>query len=137
MNESKLPSDLILFDGVCKFCNASINLIIRNDSKNIFYFATIQSSAGNTILTQLGFDPQSPTTFVYLKNGTVYTQSNAALEIASCLKPPMSYLAVLKIIPRFLRDWAYQLVAHNRYRILGRNDSCMIPSKELQSRFLD
>ena len=131
------PNELIIFDGVCKFCNASINFIIRNDPNTVFCFATAQSAAGSNILKQLGIDPNDPTTFVFLSHGVAHLQSDAALEIAKKLRAPWSYLIVLKVVPRFLRDQVYRFIARRRYQILGKYDTCMIPSKELQSRFLD
>lgn len=137
MDENQFPNELIIFDGMCKFCNASINFIIRNDPNTAFYFSSAQSITGRNVLEGLGLNPSDPTTFVLLKNGIAYTQSNAAIEIAKNLKTPWSYFGVLKIVPRALRDWIYAFIARNRYRILGKLDSCMIPTAEHKSRFLD
>ena len=132
-----LPNNLVLFDGVCKFCNASINFIIRHDANTVFYFATVQSKTGRDALTHFGIDPDNPTTFLLIKNAHVYTKSNAALEIAKHLAPPWSYLRAFRIFPLILRDAAYTLVAKNRYRILGKHDVCVIPHPEVKARFLD
>jgi len=133
----RLPNNVIVFDGICRFCNASINFVIRNDPNTVFYFARAQSNTGSAILRSMGLDPQNPLSVVLIKNGEALTKSNAALTIATHLKRPWSFLRILRAIPVSLRDWLYSLVANNRYRIFGKHQHCMLPSAQLRSRFLD
>ena len=131
----------ILFDGVCNFCNASINFIIDRDSKGIFKFAALQSEVGQELLKKFGLktnDSESRTfdSIVAIKGDKVYQKSDAALEIARRMDGIWKIFYVFKIIPAFLRNPVYDLVAKNRYRIFGRTDACRIPTPELKARFL-
>ncbi len=131
----------ILFDGVCNFCNASINFIIDRDSKGIFKFAALQSEVGQALLKEFGLktsDSESRTfdSIVAIEGDKVYQKSDAALEIARRMDGIWKIFYVFKIIPAFLRNPIYDLVARNRYRIFGRTDACRIPTPELKARFL-
>jgi predicted DCC family thiol-disulfide oxidoreductase YuxK len=131
----------ILFDGVCNFCNASINFVIDRDSKGIFKFATLQSEVGQELLKKFSLqtsDSESRTfdSIVAIEGDKVYQKSDAALEIARRMNGIWKIFYVFKIIPSFLRNPIYDLVAKNRYRIFGRTDACRIPTPELKTRFL-
>lgn len=132
MNQS-----IIIFDGVCNLCNASINFIIKHDHAKRFTFATTQSKHGARLLNDLGIDPKDPTTFVYIDIDDTYLKSDAAVAIAKHLRRPWSGFNYLRFIPQFIRDFAYSLIAQNRYKLLGKREVCMIPSPELKARFLD
>ncbi len=126
----------ILFDGVCNFCNASINFIIDRDSKCIFKFAALQSEIGQELLRKNGLKTSDFDSIVAIEGDKVYQKSDAALEIARRMDGIWKIFYVFKIIPAFLRNPIYDLVAHNRYRIFGRTDACRIPTPELKARFL-
>ena len=126
----------ILFDGVCNFCNASINLIIDRDSKGIFKFAALQSEVGQELLKKFGLKTSDFDSIVAIEGDKVYQKSDAALEIARRMDGIWKFFYVFKIIPPFLRNPIYDLVARNRYRIFGRTDACRIPTPELKARFL-
>lgn len=132
-----MPKAIIIFDGVCNFCNSSINFIIEQDHRERFSFATTQSQYGIRVLNDLGIDPSDPTTFVYIDNNDVYLKSDAALEIAKHLQRPWCFLSWLKYSPKCIRDFMYSLIAKHRYKILGKRDSCMVPCIELRERFFD
>ena len=134
---NNLPDRLIIFDGICNFCNAGTNFIISRDPSAKFTFTAIQSDTGTRLLKNLGIDPDHPNTFVMVKNGEVYVKSTAALEIAKDLTGPWSITAYLLIIPRIIRDSLYSLIARNRYSLMGKRDSCMIPTADIRSRFID
>ena len=126
----------ILFDGVCNFCNASINFVIDRDSQKIFKFAALQSDVGQQILRENNF-PQSEFDSIFLTDGNkIYQKSDAALEIAKRLDGAWKIFYFFKIVPRFIRDFVYDLVAKNRYKIFGKSESCRIPTPELKERFL-
>lgn len=127
---------VILFDGVCNFCNATINFVIDHDRANRFVFAPLQSETGRQLLQTNGLDNAKLDSVVLLKNGVVYHKSDAALQIARQLDGPWPLLYVFRILPRFLRNFVYDIVARNRYRWFGRRDSCRMPSPELRQRFL-
>jgi len=129
--------NVIVFDGVCKLCNRCVRFVIERDPDARFRFAALQSAGGVRLLRQHGFDPRNVHTFVLLKGGRIYVRSAAALEIARQLRGPARLLALLRIVPRRLRDRLYDVVARNRYRWFGKLDACVAPAPEVKARFLD
>lgn len=141
-------SAVVLFDGVCNFCDASVNFVIEHDSEGYFKFAPLQSEAGRTLAAEFGLasktaeqppaDDMIPIDSVILiEDGKAYTHSTAALKIARKLGRPWSWLYALMIVPVVIRDFFYRLFAKYRYRIFGRKDQCVLPTHEVKSRFLD
>ncbi len=128
---------IILFDGVCNLCNSSVQYVIRHDPAAKFVCAPQQGSTGTDLLKKYGFDETSTNSFVLIQNGKAYTKSTAALKVAWQLKGIIRLLYVFIIIPAFIRDAVYTLIANNRYKWFGRRESCMIPTPELQKRFLN
>jgi predicted DCC family thiol-disulfide oxidoreductase YuxK len=131
---------IVLFDGVCNFCNGSVNFIIRRDRSKIFRFAPLQSEAGAKILRQFGQfgSPQDwLETIVLVEDGSCYTRSTAALRIVRRLGGPWRILYAFSVIPAAARDPIYDLIARNRYRWFGRKDACMIPTPEIREQFLE
>jgi len=137
MDETRLPNNLIVFDGVCNFCNRAINFIIKHDASARFSFTTIQSATGQQLLRQHGLDPQDPSTLLLLHNEQALFMSSAALEIAKHLDGNFRFLNLFSIFPTRLRDLCYQLIARNRHKLMGRRAHCMVPSGEQQARFID
>ncbi|MBS1568834.1 MAG: thiol-disulfide oxidoreductase DCC family protein [Bacteroidetes bacterium] len=131
-----LPDHLVLFDGVCNLCNGAVQFIIRHDKHNRFRFAPLQSGAGRSILGEAGTPGDAFSTIVYLRKGKVLTKSKAVLHVARDLGGAWQLFHGLIILPRFLRDAAYDLVARNRFRWFGRRESCMVPGPGLEGRFL-
>jgi len=127
--------DVIFFDGVCNFCNASINFIIDHDATRRYRFASLQSDLGQKILQQYGYSTVEFDTILLVRDGKLYEKSTAALEIARYLKG-WSWLYAFSILPRFIRDSVYGLVARNRYRIFGKSEACRIPTPEERSLFI-
>src|SRR5690349_348199 len=107
---------IILFDGICNYCNSMINFVIRQDKKNIFRFAPLQSIAGQQLLEQYGIDNKAMDSFVLIKDGKAYQKSTAALSVMNLLPWYWKELQVLRIVPRFLRDEIYDFIARNRYK---------------------
>jgi predicted DCC family thiol-disulfide oxidoreductase YuxK len=128
---------IILFDGVCNFCNASINFVIDRDSRNKFRFAALQSDTGRQLLGQYGVqDSSSLDSVVLIKNNKVYKKSAAALEIVKDLQGLWPALYLFRIFPSFLLDILYDVIARNRYKLFGRTDACRIPTPQLRQKFL-
>jgi predicted DCC family thiol-disulfide oxidoreductase YuxK len=128
---------IVIFDGVCNLCSASAQFIVRNDRRHAFMLASAQSAAGRQLLVNNGFDPGQLDTFVLLTDGKLFVRSDAALRIAQELDWPWRALALLRMVPRFLRNALYDLVARNRYRWFGKKNQCMIPSAAIKARFLE
>lgn len=128
--------EIILFDGVCNFCNSSINFVIDHDPEKHFKFAALQSEIGQEILTQFHKNTKDFDSVILLKNNQLYEKSEAALEITKHLSGFWKYLSVFKILPTFFLNFFYDIIAKNRYRIFGKSDSCRMPTAELRERFL-
>jgi predicted DCC family thiol-disulfide oxidoreductase YuxK len=126
---------VILFDGVCNLCNHSVQFIIRHDHRSQFHFAALQSGFGMAQLLHFGIEQGMLNTVILIHHGKAYQKSNAALEIAKKLSGLWPALYIFKLVPRFMRDGMYDLIAKNRYKLFGRLDECMIPTPELKSRF--
>ena len=134
---------IILFDGVCNLCNASVQFIIERDPTAIFRFSALQSDFGQSILAKnsLNTDLSSQRheggdSVILVENGKVYDRSTAALRIARQLSGVVKLLYVFIIVPRPIRDFVYKIIAKNRYRWFGKQDACWMPTKELKARFL-
>jgi predicted DCC family thiol-disulfide oxidoreductase YuxK len=127
---------IILFDGVCNFCNASINFVIDRDSKGIFKFAALQSEVGQEILRKFSLKTQDFDSIIAIDGDNVFQKSDAALEIARRMDGLWKLCYVFKVIPSFLRNPIYDLIARNRYKIFGKTEACRIPTPELKARFL-
>lgn len=127
----------MLFDGVCNLCSGAVAFIIARDRRAQFGFASLQSDAGRRLLRELNGDGALPDTFVLVEDGRMFTQSTAALRIAQRLGFPWNLAALLRVLPRAIRDRAYRVVARNRYRWFGKREVCMMPTPDLRRRFLE
>ena len=129
---------IILFDGVCNLCNTSVQYVIKHDKKDLFRFVALQSETGQKILKHIGISTNNIDSIVLYEPGVAYYyKSSAALEIAKNLGGIFTYGTIFKIIPTSLRDSIYDYVAKNRYKWYGKQDNCMIPTKELKAKFLE
>ena len=137
-NIENIPTkyEIILFDGICNFCNSSINFVIDHDPEKHFKFAPLQSEIGQEILTQFHKNTKDFDSVILLKNNQLYEKSEAALEITKHLSGFWKYLSVFKILPTFFLNFFYDIIAKNRYRIFGKADSCRMPTPEWKERFL-
>lgn len=136
----KLPKNkkIILFDGVCNLCNGAVTFIIKHDKTDTFRFASLQSEIGKKLVAERGMDPEELDSIILIDPGVAYYQkSTAALEISRELSGGYSLLKNFLFIPEGLRDGIYNFVASNRYKWYGKKESCMIPTPELKSKFLD
>jgi len=132
--EVKFP--ILLFDGVCNLCNASVQWVLKHDSKGIFHFAALQSDTGQALLRQHGLDALNFDSVVLVDGERIYLRSDAPLEVARCLGGFWWLLYVFKVIPRPIRDAIYNWVARNRYRWFGQREECVLPQPEWKARFL-
>ena len=128
---------IVLFDGVCKFCNASVNFILDHDPAGRVRFAALQSQTGQALLQRFGLKTTDFDTLVLVEGQRASTRSTAALRVASYLSVPWRFAAALLLMPSFVSDPLYNLLARNRYRWFGRLDACRVPTPEVRARFLD
>jgi len=129
---------LILFDGVCNLCNASVLYVIKRDKRDLFMFAPLQSNIGKQIIKKYNIDSNKTDSIILLEpeKGISY-KSTAALKIVSKLTFPSNLLSIFLIIPPFIRNWVYNYIAKNRYKWYGKKENCMIPTPELSAKFLE
>ncbi|UCE63757.1 MAG: thiol-disulfide oxidoreductase DCC family protein [Nitrospirota bacterium] len=127
---------VIVFDGVCNFCNAFVDFVIGHDPQGKFKFGTLQSGPGQEVLIRLGLHTEDFETFLLLEQGKVFTKSTAALKIAKCLTGPWPLLAMFLLVPRSIRDGLYDFIARRRYRWMGKRDTCRMPSSGERERFI-
>lgn len=127
---------VILFDGVCNLCNSSVNWVIDRDSKNLFQFASLQSDYGISVVKKFSITGNYMDTVVLLEEDKIFMRSDAVLRILKHLGGVYSLAYVFILVPRFIRDFVYKVIAKNRYRWFGKQDACRIPSPDLKAKFL-
>jgi len=127
---------ILLFDGVCNLCNASVQWVLKHDRRGEFRFSALQSELGQQLLLQHGLASEHFDTVVLVVGEQIFLRSDAPLEIVRRLGGLWRLLYFFKILPRPLRDAVYNFVARNRYRWFGRREECMLPKPEWKERFL-
>ena len=132
----KMSQSIILFDGVCNFCNYWVNFIIDHDKQNNFKFAALQSEKGRELLDKFNLPKDDFDSFVLVSQNKVYKKSSAAFEIAKHLNGWPKIFAPLRILPVTLTNFFYDLIAKNRYKFFGKKEACRIPTKAEKSKFL-
>lgn len=128
-------NNIVLFDGVCNFCNSSVNFIIERDPSAKFKFTPLQSEIGEELIKKYSL-PNTLETIILLQHGKIYTKSSAALRIAKSLNGLWSLMFFFYLVPKFLRDPFYMIVANNRYKWFGKQETCMVPTAEVRNRYL-
>lgn len=128
-------SGIILFDGVCNFCDLSVQFIIKRDPAGNFQFASLQSEISQSLLKEHEL-PENADSVVLIENGRYYLKSSAALRICRDLSGLWRLIYILIIVPKPIRDFCYDILARNRYKWFGKKDHCKVPSPEVRNRFL-
>lgn len=129
---------IILFDGICNLCNGAVIKVIKNDKKNVFLFAPIQSETGQKIINHLGIDTSKTDSIIlYEPNKAYYIKSAAALQIMKEFSGFWKLMQIFTILPDAFNNIFYDFIARNRYKWYGKKESCMIPTPELKAKFLD
>lgn len=131
-----MENGIIIFDGVCNFCNSSVNFIMERDTHNYFKFTANQHEAGKKILSDNGVNVEDVSTVFLYKNGKLYKKSTAALHIARALRFPWFLFYAFILIPSPIRDIVYDFIARNRYKWFGKKETCRMPSPAERTKFL-
>lgn len=139
MEIENLPKDkkIILFDGVCNYCNDKINFVIRKDKTDVFRFVPLQSETGQKIIKYLGINPSIDSIVLYEPGYAYFIKSEAVFRIIKDLTSSVKLLLLFSFIPTSIKNIFYDIVARNRYKWYGKKESCMIPTPELKSKFLE
>ena len=132
----ELDYPVVFFDGICNFCNATVNFVIKNDRKALFKFSSLQSEFGQFFLRENSLPPASFETIYLIKDGKIYERSDAIVEIGKHLNWVWPLAYILSIVPLRIRNAGYDFVARNRYRLFKKANTCRIPSPEEYNRFI-
>ena len=127
-------SNIVFFDGVCGLCNGFVDFLIKRDRKGVLLFAPLQGDKARELFPTINSEKLE--TIIYWRNGKEIHKSNAVLFILKDMGGPWSLCYVLRICPRFLRDWIYDFVAKNRYNWFGKRDACRLPTESEKMRFI-
>lgn len=128
---------LILFDGICNFCNDSVRFIMKRDKNDLFRFASIQSELGKKMTQERGIDTQKIDSIILIDIGNAYyLKSTAALQIAKKISGIWPLMAVFLYIPESIRDGLYDFIARNRYTWFGKKEECPLPSLEERNKII-
>jgi predicted DCC family thiol-disulfide oxidoreductase YuxK len=127
---------VVLFDGVCKLCNGWAKFLIRHDRDHLVRLATVQSPEGQALLAWAGLPVDAFDTMAVIRDHHYWVRSEAFFEVVALLPAPWPALRALRIFPQWLRDWSYDRIALNRYRLFGKHDVCLLPTPDHQRRFL-
>jgi len=127
---------VVLFDGVCNYCNTMVRFAIRNDSKARLKFSPLQSQTGQQLKSQFNIPPEIDSV-IFIDNNKAYTYADAAIRICKYLDWPAKALFAFIVFPKFIRQPTYKWIAKNRYRWFGKKETCMIPTPEVRGRFLE
>jgi predicted DCC family thiol-disulfide oxidoreductase YuxK len=126
---------VFLYDGLCVLCSRSVRFVLRHERDAAIRFVAIQSDEGRALAATHGVDPDCPDTFLFVEGGRALRKSDGVIALFGRLRSPWSYTWVLRACPRLARDWLYDRVARNRYRLFGKRAACMAPTPELRDRF--
>ena len=127
---------ILLFDGVCNLCNGFVQFVIKRDTGGKFKFAALQSDAGREQLKRFGLPEKYMESFIYIREDKYYRKSTAVLNMLKDLGGGWRLTFGFMIFPAFIRDFFYDIISNTRYKIFGKRDTCMIPTPDLERRFL-
>lgn len=126
---------VMLFDGVCVLCAASVRFVLKHERLHDIRFVAIQSAEGRALAAAHGLDAGDPASFLFADDSGAFTKTTGIIALARHLRRPARALALLRIVPRPFRDWAYDRIARNRYALFGKREACLIPDAALRARF--
>jgi predicted DCC family thiol-disulfide oxidoreductase YuxK len=132
------PDDrpIIIFDGYCALCSGWANFVLRHDRRGSYRLLRAQSPLGHALYVHYGLDPQDYETNILIADGRAWFKSESTIRMLTGLGPPWSLAAVFRILPRALRDYMYEFIARNRLRFFGKRETCYVPAKQHEDRFL-
>ena len=127
---------VMMFDGVCNLCCAGVRFFMARDKPGLIRFCPMQSETGQSMLRELGLPLEDYETFAVRDGNAVFYRSDAYLQLLRYLPYPWRLLGAMRIVPRAVRDWLYDRIAQNRYRLFGRRDRCIVPTPAQRARFI-
>ena len=138
MEIDSLPKDkkIVLFDGVCNYCNEKINFIIKNDKQDVFRFVALQSETGQKIINYLGIDSSIDSIILYEPGYAYFIKSEAVFRIIKHLSSSVRLLLLFNFIPTSIKNIFYDIIAKNRYNWYGKKESCILPTEDVKRKFI-
>lgn len=138
MDIEYLPKDkkIVLFDGVCNYCNDKINYVIKNDSQDIFRFVALQSETGQKIIKHLGIASSVDSIILYEPGYAYFIKSEAVFRIIKHLSSAIKLVLIFNFIPTTIKNIFYDIIAKNRYNWYGKKESCMMPTDDVKRKFI-
>lgn len=127
---------IIVFDGACALCSGLVQFVLRHDKAGRYRFLPAQSALGHALYVHYGLDPEAYESNILLQDGVAWFKSEGCIRIAEGLGAPWSLAAALRLLPVPMRDWLYERIARNRFRLFARRDTCFVPGAEFSGRFL-
>jgi len=127
--------NILFYDGDCGLCNRSVAFVLKHEKEPELFFSALQSDFAKKELARYGYDFSQMGTFALIKEGKIYYKSDAALNLSSFVKAPYKWFSIFKIVPKFIRNAVYDLVARNRKKWF-KKEYCVLPDKETLGRFL-
>lgn len=132
-----MTSSLVFFDGVCNLCNGTVQFLLKIDTRRRLQFGSLHGETAKQILPKYQISPDTLNSIVFIHQNKVHTESNAVLEIFRVIGGLWAILYIFIIIPAFIRNALYKLIARYRYEWFGKKKECIIPYPELRNRFID
>lgn len=138
MEINQLPQDkkIILYDGVCNYCNDKVNFIIKNDTNDSFRFVALQSEIGQKIVTYLGIDKTIDSIVLYEPDYAYFIKSEAVFRIIKQLSSTVKLLLLFNFVPTSIKNLIYDFIAKNRYKWFGKKENCLLPSEDISGKFI-
>ena len=136
INSYSLPANVIVFDSQCVLCDRWVRFVVYHDKRAVFYFASVHSETGSNLLRLAGLDQLNPESMLFMRNGHIYSHTDAILRVLWQLGGPWRFSLIMRILPAFIRDPLYVAVAKRRYQWFGTKETCLMPQNVSKSRFL-
>lgn len=138
MEINQLPQDkkIILYDGVCNYCNDKVNFIIKNDTNDSFRFVALQSETGQKIVTYLGIDKTIDSIILYEPGYAYFIKSEAVFRVIKHLSSSVKLMLLFNFIPTSIKNLLYDYIAKNRYKWYGKKENCLLPSEDISGKFI-
>lgn len=127
---------MLLFDGECNLCSGFVQFVLKHEKSARIWFASLQSEAGRALASAHGVDTAAVDTLVFIDGGRAHVRSDGALRLTRYLRRPWSAAAVLRVVPRPVRDGVYRFVANHRHQWFGQPTECFVPTPAVRDRFL-
>ena len=126
---------VLLYDGLCVLCSAAVRYTLHYERTPIIRFVAIQSSAGHALAQAHRIDAVNPDSFLFIENGHAFSKADGVMALARHLDGPLRLMLLGRFVPRPIRNWVYDRIARNRYRIFGKRSTCWIPDPSTRHRF--